>query len=90
MPAAPANTALPGIAGTLRQGAQLAVVRGGWTNTPVRYDYEWLRCTPGCSVVATGQTYTLTAADVGATLRSARDREQPRRERHGDLGAEPP
>ena len=47
---------------------------GTWTNSPSRYDYAWLRCDKSggsCAAIigATKNTYTLTSADVGATIR---------------------
>jgi subtilisin family serine protease len=71
---APVNTGPPGIAGAAQQGQTLTAVRGSWTGEPSAYAYQWTRCDTagaGCAPIngATGQTYTLAAADVGHTLR---------------------
>jgi trimeric autotransporter adhesin len=71
----PANTAAPTVAGTPAEGQTLTEHHGSWTGTPSSYAYQWLRCThnppfqAGCTPIAgaTGPSYTLTAADVGAT-----------------------
>jgi YVTN family beta-propeller protein len=73
-PAPPANTALPSITGTAKQGQTLTEAHGTWTNSPSAYAYQWLRCNAAgeaCSAIsgATGQTYALVADDVGHTLR---------------------
>jgi hypothetical protein len=56
------------------QGQTLTEAHGSWTPTPTGYTYQWQRCDAAgnaCSAIsgASGQTYTLTAADVGATVR---------------------
>jgi fibronectin type 3 domain-containing protein len=74
---APVNTALPTITGTVQDGHTLTADKGTWTGTqPITYAYQWRRCdTAGnnCSNIAgaTNTTYTLVAADVGATVRVA-------------------
>ena len=45
-----------------------------WSNNPITYTYQWEDCDlsgQSCSAIsnATGQTYTLTATDVGHTIR---------------------
>ena len=70
----PANTAPPTISGTPQENATLTGTNGTWTNNPSKYEYAWQRCdkTGGaCSSIggATKSTYTLTSADVGATIR---------------------
>ena len=74
---APVNTVLPVISGTARDGSTLTASTGSWSGTqPLSYAYRWLRCDAlGESCVdvdgATGETYTLSSADVGATMRVA-------------------
>ena len=71
----PLNTALPGIAGTLRVGETLAAVAGTWAGTePIARTYQWQRCGPaggGCADVpgAVGGSYLLAAADFDKTIR---------------------
>jgi hypothetical protein len=73
-PLPPANTALPVISGTTTAGQLLSSTSGGWTGNPT-FAYQWRDCdTAGnnCSNVTAGgtaSTYTLTATDVGKTLR---------------------
>lgn len=72
--ATPANTAKPTISGTAREGQTLTASNGSWSGTtPLSFSYRWTRCSAAvsnCAVVsgATGQTYLLTAADVGNRL----------------------
>ena len=72
---APMNTSLPTITGTAQQGHTLTVQSGSWSGTnPIVLAYQWRRCdTNGASCAdiagAMAQTYTLAAADIGATLR---------------------
>src|ERR1019366_8901534 len=47
---------------------------GSWSNSPSGYSYQWEDCDSSggnCQAItgATGQTYTLAAADVGSTIR---------------------
>jgi hypothetical protein len=67
-----ANTAAPTISGSTVQGQVLTAATGSWTGTPApTFTYIWQRCIAGvCSAIsgATGATYTLTSADVGATI----------------------
>ena len=71
----PANTALPAIAGTARDGEVLTSTTGTWTGTPtISYTRQWRRCNAGgasCADIpgATGSSYTVTPADVGSTIR---------------------
>jgi hypothetical protein len=70
----PANTAPPTISGTLQENSTLTGTNGTWTNNPSTYGYAWARCDKSggaCSAIsgATKNTYTLTSADVGATIR---------------------
>jgi len=71
--AAPTNTAPPTITGTERQGRTLTAQNGTWTGSPT-FTYRWQRCDTegsGCANIdnAAAKTYTLTAADVGHTVR---------------------
>jgi len=70
----PVNRTPPAIAGTAQQGQTLTEVRGSWTGEPTSYAYQWVQCDSAesnCAPIngATGQDYTVTAADVGHTLR---------------------
>jgi hypothetical protein len=73
--APPANTVAPVVFGTARDGGTVTASTGTWTGTaPIDVTLKWRRCTSsGASCVdvpgATGETYALTAADVGSTLR---------------------
>ncbi len=75
-PAAPVNTAWPVLSGTARDGQTLSTTNGTWTGTaPITYSYAWRRCdTSGanCTTIAnaSGQSYVLTAADVGSKVYS--------------------
>ncbi len=74
-PDPPANTVLPSISGTARDGNTLTAANGTWTGTPtITYAYQWRRCNAAgnaCADVAgaTGSTYPQTSADVGSTIR---------------------
>ena len=76
VPEPPANTAQPEISGTTINGRQLSASTGTWTNSPTSYADQWQRCDAAaarCAAIAsaTQSTYTLTGADVGATIRVA-------------------
>lgn len=62
---APANTSLPQISGTAVVGNTLSCSHGAWTNSPDFYTYRWRR---NGTIVATGQTYALVAADAGTAI----------------------
>jgi hypothetical protein len=54
----------------------LTAENGKWTNEPTKFEYEWQRCNSAgekCAAIAEAkaQTYTLTSADVGSTIRVA-------------------
>jgi hypothetical protein len=71
--AAPVNTAAPVVSGSAQQGQTLSVSSGSWSGTsPISYTYRWQRCSPGCLDIAgaTGSSYLVAAADVGASLRA--------------------
>jgi hypothetical protein len=70
----PVNHSAPSISGTATQGQTLTEVHGMWLPSPTSYAYQWQRCdSAGANCVAitgaSAQTYTLTAADVGSTIR---------------------
>jgi hypothetical protein len=69
----PVNVARPMIAGAAKEGETLAESHGSWTADPTSYHIRWEDCnTSGGSCLpipgATGQSYTLTANDVGHTI----------------------
>lgn len=63
--AAPANTSPPQISGSAVVGSTLSCSHGSWTNSPDYYTYRWRR---NGTIVATGQNYTLVAADLGTAI----------------------
>ena len=70
----PANTTLPSISGNPFTGQTLTANNGVWTGAPTNFAYQWRRCDAtgqNCAdiVPAAAQTYTVQAADAGATLR---------------------
>jgi hypothetical protein len=70
----PASTVAPAISGTPQENSTLSGSNGSWTNSPSKYEYAWLRCDKSggnCASIsgATKNTYTLTSADVGSTIR---------------------
>jgi len=73
-PGIPADLTRPRISGNPVQGQTLQVVHGAWTDRPTAYQDEWGRCNGAgelktWTTIATGQSYTLTAADVGHAIR---------------------
>jgi hypothetical protein len=72
--AGPANTAAPGVAGTVQQGSQLTGNAGTWAGSgTIAYTYNWFRCDAAgahCLSIhgATKATYTQGAKDVGHTI----------------------
>jgi FG-GAP repeat len=73
VPPPPANVSLPTISGVDDQDQTLTESQGSWSNSPSSYSYQWKDCDrsgANCSAIpeATGQTYTLTSADVGHTV----------------------
>jgi hypothetical protein len=72
--AVPVNNAPPIVSGVMQEGQTLVESHGSWSNSPSGYTYQWEDCdTSGsnCSAIpdATGQSYKLTAPDVGNTIR---------------------
>jgi hypothetical protein len=73
--AVPANSAVPAITGTAKDGQTLTSSTGTWTGTtPLTYIRKWRRCdTAGANCTdisgATATTYVLAAVDVGKTIR---------------------
>ena len=69
----PANTSLPTISGTAKAGSTLTASAGGWNNNPTSFEYQWRRCNAAgndCDGVGPDKnTYALSGADVGATMR---------------------
>ena len=73
-PDPPANTSLPTVSGTAREGSTLTASPGTWTGSPTTFGYQWRRCnTSGGSCAdipgATGTTLVLTHADAGSAIR---------------------
>ena len=69
----PTNLSAPTISGTTTQGLTLTLAHGTWFNFPTSYRDQWVRCSTAgtsCQAIggATGQTYTLTSADVGSRI----------------------
>src|SRR5262245_18512702 len=51
----PANTSVPTVSGTARDGQTLQASTGSWTNTPTSYSYQWQGCDSagaGCAAVS--------------------------------------
>lgn len=70
--AAPANTALPVITGTAKEGQALSASTGTWTgSSPITYTYQWQNCSTSCTAIsgATLSTYRLAGSDVGRTVK---------------------
>jgi hypothetical protein len=73
-PVIPINMTPPTITGTPTEGQTLTETSGIWTNSPTSYAEQWQRCDStgnNCQPIATATapSYTLTAADVGSTIR---------------------
>ncbi|HZR93923.1 MAG TPA: hypothetical protein VFA44_16120 [Gaiellaceae bacterium] len=71
----PVNTSPPTISGTVQVGGKLHADPGSWTGSPpISFHYRWQRCDQNganCADIggATSDSYTLTSADVGNTVR---------------------
>ncbi len=72
LPGPPVASAPPHITGTATDGQLLTATHGTWSDDPTSYTDTWQRCDSSgsaCGAIATGETYRLTADDVGHTLR---------------------
>jgi RHS repeat-associated protein len=75
-PLQPANTKLPAVSGTAKDGQVLTVSTGTWTGTPpLSYAYQWESCNSSgasCSSItgATASTYRVITSQIGGTLRA--------------------
>ena len=73
----PSNTSPPTVSGTPQDGQTLSANAGSWSgDQPIGFAYQWRRCDSGggsCADIngAGGQSYALTSADVGSTIRVA-------------------
>jgi hypothetical protein len=70
----PLKSAVPVIGGTAVHGQTLVASNGTWSNGATIFVYQWERCDAtgaNCAPIAgaSGQSYTLTAADVAAKIR---------------------
>jgi hypothetical protein len=73
--AAPASLSPPHLAGAPIETETLTASPGNWSGTqPIEHSYRWQRCDAAgaCADIAgsTSATYTLTTADVGATVKA--------------------
>ncbi len=68
--AAPVNTVLPVISGTVAVGETISVNTGTWTGSVANYSYQWQRINSNTEniVGATLNTYTIVSADVDHEL----------------------
>lgn len=71
-PVAPVNTIIPAITGNITRGNTLVTSNGTWTGIPYdfAYTYQWQRNSSNISG-ATANSYVLSTADVGYTIRSS-------------------
>ncbi len=72
----PDDVGLPTIKGSTVEGETLQANRGAWAGSPTSFAYQWEDCDTlgdGCLNIngATSSTYTLSALDVGDTVRVA-------------------
>jgi Domain of unknown function DUF11 len=73
VPFPPVNLTVPVVTGTKQVAQTLTGTTGTWSSyaaTPTTFTYQWERCVFTCGVIpgATSSTYTLAAADAGATI----------------------
>jgi hypothetical protein len=69
------NTSRPVVSGTAAVNHTLTTTMGGWSGSPSSFAVQWQRCSSSgtsCADIAgaTANTYNLTAADGGMTVRS--------------------
>jgi hypothetical protein len=76
LPPPPSNTGAPTISGSTIQGQTLTGTRGSWSNSPTSFEYQWedcnaagTGCSPSPSVYSGWESYPLTLADAGSTIR---------------------
>jgi hypothetical protein len=70
----PTEASPPMVSGVARQGHSLVLTHGTWTHSPFEYEDQWLRCSSAgsaCEAIAgaDGDSYVLSGADAGHTLR---------------------
>jgi IPT/TIG domain len=70
----PVSASAPAISGVAEEGRTLTATAGAWTGSPTSLGDQWEQCKPsgsGCLPIAgaTGETLTLTAGEVGSTIR---------------------
>jgi hypothetical protein len=75
-PPAPEATSAPAISGSAQPGQVLTASEGVWTGDAPLIRFQWQRCDASgaaCNDIlgATGETYLLAFADIGATIRVA-------------------
>jgi hypothetical protein len=74
VPPVPVNIKVPTVSGSAVQGQTLTEEHGTWENNPTAYEYQWQLCNASggeCAPIsgAADQSYVLTGADVGHTIR---------------------
>jgi hypothetical protein len=74
IPGTPASTSRPTVSGGAEETQALMQSAGTWSGGPTSRSIQWERCNSigsACAAIAgaTGHSYTLTAADVGSTIR---------------------
>jgi hypothetical protein len=72
--AVPSTSGAPSISGSVVEGQKLSGSHASWSGSPTGYSYQWQSCDASggnCSAIqgATSQSYTLTSAEVGHTIR---------------------
>jgi hypothetical protein len=69
--APPVNYSAPSIGGAAKVRSTVSASAGGWSGGGISFSYQWQRCAPQCVNIAgaTGRSYTLAPADLGAMMR---------------------